>query len=224
MKCRKCGSELQERIKFCPKCGEENVTSAYNYSDNTRYCTHCGKQILKDAIVCPYCGCSAGGDTKGVVKKKEKPLHKRAIFWVIIIAALLCVESIREHVVIAMQKGEVNTAASTVEEQLIGEWNGSKLLDMGTKYSYGINAGTTVELTANSDNTGTLDIKDNHIKFTWKYVETDSEGKLSYKAKNKANESEEMKFIICSPNGSLSEYTGELLVNYDDKVIVFDKK
>jgi uncharacterized membrane protein YvbJ len=22
-----------------------------------KYCTHCGKEILDDAVVCPYCGC-----------------------------------------------------------------------------------------------------------------------------------------------------------------------
>lgn len=27
-------------------------------TDNVKFCTHCGKQILKDAVVCPYCGCA----------------------------------------------------------------------------------------------------------------------------------------------------------------------
>ena len=25
---------------------------------NMKFCSHCGKQILKDAVVCPHCGCA----------------------------------------------------------------------------------------------------------------------------------------------------------------------
>ena len=26
-----------------------------------KYCTHCGNQLLDEAIVCPKCGCAVGG-------------------------------------------------------------------------------------------------------------------------------------------------------------------
>lgn len=36
-----------------PAAGSLNINA-----DNMKFCTHCGKQILKDAVVCPYCGCA----------------------------------------------------------------------------------------------------------------------------------------------------------------------
>ena len=37
-----------------PAAGSLNINT-----DNIKFCTHCGKQILKDAVMCPYCGCAA---------------------------------------------------------------------------------------------------------------------------------------------------------------------
>lgn len=82
--CSNCGKELQENTKFCPYCGtkvEEKVekkvekkeetledilsgnvkTATGNMNtnaNNMKFCSHCGKQILKDAVVCPHCGCA----------------------------------------------------------------------------------------------------------------------------------------------------------------------
>lgn len=30
-----------------------------NINSNTKFCTHCGRQIKRDAAICPFCGCSA---------------------------------------------------------------------------------------------------------------------------------------------------------------------
>ncbi|WP_455502021.1 zinc-ribbon domain-containing protein [Gemmiger sp.] len=76
MLCPKCGKEIQEDTKFCPNCGTKveqkeetledilsgNVKSAAESmntnANNMKFCSHCGKQILKDAVVCPHCGCA----------------------------------------------------------------------------------------------------------------------------------------------------------------------
>lgn len=26
-----------------------------------KYCTHCGKEIMDDAVICPHCGCAVAG-------------------------------------------------------------------------------------------------------------------------------------------------------------------
>lgn len=38
--------------------GQPTVGSLNTNIDNIKFCTHCGKQILKDAVMCPYCGCA----------------------------------------------------------------------------------------------------------------------------------------------------------------------
>lgn len=43
-------------------------------ADNMKYCTHCGKQILKEAIVCPYCGCAVESKAS-VIDEPNKGLN-----------------------------------------------------------------------------------------------------------------------------------------------------
>lgn len=38
--------------------GQPAAGSLNTNTDNIKFCTHCGKQILKDAVMCPYCGCA----------------------------------------------------------------------------------------------------------------------------------------------------------------------
>ena len=40
----------QEEEWTCPECGQIGNTR--------KYCTHCGKQLLDEAILCPGCGCA----------------------------------------------------------------------------------------------------------------------------------------------------------------------
>lgn len=47
-----------------PVAGSLNINT-----DNVKFCTHCGKQILKDAVVCPYCGCA----TESKVSVNDEP-------------------------------------------------------------------------------------------------------------------------------------------------------
>lgn len=76
MLCKKCCKEIQEDTKFCPNCGTKvekkeetledilsgNVETAAGslnaIAGNMKFCSHCGKQILKDAVMCPHCGCA----------------------------------------------------------------------------------------------------------------------------------------------------------------------
>ena len=51
--CGKCGTQLSEGAKFCPKCG-----SPSNYRANP--CPKCGNQLSDAAKFCPKCGSSVG--------------------------------------------------------------------------------------------------------------------------------------------------------------------
>lgn len=43
---------------------KQAATGSLNVNtDNMKFCTHCGKRILKDAVVCPYCGCATDSKT-----------------------------------------------------------------------------------------------------------------------------------------------------------------
>ena len=35
-----------------------DIKKMLEYAGNMKFCSHCGKQILKDAVVCPHCGCA----------------------------------------------------------------------------------------------------------------------------------------------------------------------
>lgn len=48
MFCQKCGCEIPERARVCPKCGTA--------SGETKFCQHCGAIIDKECVVCPKCG------------------------------------------------------------------------------------------------------------------------------------------------------------------------
>ena len=51
MKCKECGYELSDDVKFCGKCGKP-VSS----SSNKIKCEECGKEIDGDLKFCPKCG------------------------------------------------------------------------------------------------------------------------------------------------------------------------
>lgn len=88
--CTNCGTKVEKKdetlrntlsgsIKPCednPASGTNQVAegqpAAGNLNINTnnvKFCTHCGKQILKDAVVCPYCGCA----TESKVSANDEP-------------------------------------------------------------------------------------------------------------------------------------------------------
>lgn len=46
VKCKKCGSEVAENLKFCPECGNRLG----------EFCKKCGAKLLKGSKYCPECG------------------------------------------------------------------------------------------------------------------------------------------------------------------------
>ena len=41
-----------------------------------KYCTHCGKEVLDEAVVCPSCGCKVGSTTTSnkMVEEEDKKI------------------------------------------------------------------------------------------------------------------------------------------------------
>lgn len=64
MKCKKCGSEIDEAIELCPYCGEKiekraEVSDSSETEQNvggTIKCAYCGSVVDSDSNNCPYCG------------------------------------------------------------------------------------------------------------------------------------------------------------------------
>lgn len=51
MRCKKCGSELTDTMKFCGECGAPVKTTETN-----KFCTQCGNKLHDGLSFCPYCG------------------------------------------------------------------------------------------------------------------------------------------------------------------------
>lgn len=61
MKCKNCGEELDEMIKFCPSCGEK--------VERERYCKECGTELEQSSKFCYLCGTPVEEEN---LQKKEK--------------------------------------------------------------------------------------------------------------------------------------------------------
>lgn len=40
-----------------------------------KYCAHCGKEVLDEAVICPNCGCSVQGTPNDTVNKQQQPYY-----------------------------------------------------------------------------------------------------------------------------------------------------
>lgn len=58
-KCIKCGTEISNRVKFCPECGASQVETCPNCKEpihkGSKFCPNCGQSLAKSKK-CPKCG------------------------------------------------------------------------------------------------------------------------------------------------------------------------
>ena len=58
-----------------------------------KYCTHCGAEILDEAVICPKCGCSVNGTsntTNTTGEKKNLSGLKLAAFILMLLSTIAC--------------------------------------------------------------------------------------------------------------------------------------
>ena len=70
MICKNCGQEINENIKFCPKCGtqiemeennsDENMIPETSPEGREKFCPNCGKEIDDHSKFCGHCGYALG--------------------------------------------------------------------------------------------------------------------------------------------------------------------
>ena len=44
-----------------------------------KYCSHCGKELLDEAVVCPSCGCKVESASSGLLEEEDKKIFKLII-------------------------------------------------------------------------------------------------------------------------------------------------
>lgn len=56
-----------------------------------KYCTHCGKELLDEAVICPVCGCNVNNSPEssilnddGLLNKLSQRLNTNGIIWLVI--------------------------------------------------------------------------------------------------------------------------------------------
>ena len=59
--CIKCNAEIEDDVKFCPKCGatqdpQKELQEKKEETPAVRRCKGCGEEISSDLIFCPKCG------------------------------------------------------------------------------------------------------------------------------------------------------------------------
>lgn len=59
--CIKCNAEIEDDVKFCPKCGatqdpQRELQEKKEETPAVRRCKGCGEEISSDLIFCPKCG------------------------------------------------------------------------------------------------------------------------------------------------------------------------
>lgn len=85
MKCKKCGSKIDESVATCPFCGDKveissadsTIPEAKDSSVEMVKCNYCGSSISSDSNNCPYCGMKVDhrtDDITTVIPATTKPI------------------------------------------------------------------------------------------------------------------------------------------------------
>jgi ribosomal protein L40E len=94
MICKKCGNEIPDPAKFCPKCGakvEIEKTPEPKVQDDVVICRRCGESNPLTAKFCKKCGAPLKEKvTPVLVKEGTKRLSKRWV-WITTICGLILV-------------------------------------------------------------------------------------------------------------------------------------
>ena len=209
--CPRCGKAFDQKEKKCPHCGLKN---------NLKLCKTCGATIAKNAKRCPKCGA-----------KNPKPIYKRVWFWIIVLVAVLFINSklsslgkdtesdkASNTVTEAVQEQETPTPISAEEEALIGRWSATKLFKLNEKKAGDMEA-KDLEVEFNVDHTGRIESQaGGTTSFEWSYDGTTDKGDIVFKAGN-------VTVAIIGDSGNMREYAGDLMMTSDsDSVFILERQ
>ena len=101
--CSKCGAKVSAPKEYvgrrakCPSCDSQNIIPGedepmkYDIEEvkpnyNQIFCQHCGKEIMREAVICPKCGCP--NELNKREAQKEDRVSSTTVFWVYMLALL----------------------------------------------------------------------------------------------------------------------------------------
>ena len=115
IKCPNCKKEISDRAEKCPRCGYNMGTEGGqgNETEEKRFCSECGTEVEKDAVICQNCGCPLEDEQSGetafteTTKAAEKgnKRHKKLI--IIIVAAILAIAAAVAAVMIVRHQKQI---------------------------------------------------------------------------------------------------------------------
>ncbi|MEY8337089.1 zinc ribbon domain-containing protein [Lachnospiraceae bacterium 62-35] len=95
MKCRQCGTEMEDDSVFCPNCGaksqQDSQDQSTSGSQDMIFCPNCGQQMTADSAFCPNCGQTVEGSGRAGKKDLKKilvPVGAAAAAIIVIAAAV----------------------------------------------------------------------------------------------------------------------------------------
>ena len=110
-----------------------------------KFCSHCGKELMDEAVICPGCGCPVQSDKTGELSKesdenKIQRKKKNKKIAITIIATLLCVALLTFFVSIPLRHKMESNKKNEIIKVLSGrefEWNDDTTYSIyRVKYSF----------------------------------------------------------------------------------------
>lgn len=193
--CPRCGNAFDQKEKKCPHCGMKN---------NLKLCKTCGATIAKNAKRCPKCGA-----------KNKKPIYKRVWFWIIaVIFGWWLVGNVKN----AIGKAVTGTTLSP-EEAIVGVWIADTAYDDKMQEIELSDEEKSIKLVFNEDHTATVIMAGISMgDRNWEYHKTDIDGNMIYSITEG-----EGTFEIAGPRGKYKAYNGQLVMDADEQIILFEK-
>lgn len=86
IKCPKCGTDVSDKAKQCPNCGETLQTQKV-----VKVCEECGYELDDNATICPKCGCPVPESEEQKKTRKKKKIIISIIAILVVIFAIIAI-------------------------------------------------------------------------------------------------------------------------------------
>ena len=86
IKCPKCGTDVSDKAKRCPNCGETLQTQKV-----VKVCEECGYELDDNATICPKCGCPVPESEEQKKTRKKKKIIISIIAILVVIFAIIAI-------------------------------------------------------------------------------------------------------------------------------------